>query len=210
MLFTTLPFIIFIFIVLVLYPNLSHRYQNIFLLLASYIFYGYWDWRFTFLLLASTLLNFSAGQYIYGNTNQYTKKLWLWLIVTVNLGILGFFKYFNFFIDSAIPLLTTIGFQPNPPALEIILPVGISFYTFQTMSYTIDIYRGKLQPTRDFLDFALFVSFFPQLVAGPIERAKNLLPQIINPRHVTNEIFLSGLNLILIGYFKKVAKSGVK
>ena len=121
------------------------------------------------------------------------------------MGILGFFKYFNFFVDSMGSLMATIGLYPNLPTLRIVLPVGISFFTFQAMSYTIDIYRGKLEPTKSFIDFALFKAFFPQLVAGPIERASNLLPQISSARHVTHEDVLTGLNLVLLGYFKKVA-----
>jgi alginate O-acetyltransferase complex protein AlgI len=205
MLFNSLVFFVFIVAVLTIYPCLRHRAQNIFLLVASYIFYGYWDWRFTFLLLALTVVNFWAGRGIYATATEQRRKGLLLASVTVNLGFLGFFKYFNFFIDSAGSLLETIGLQSNLPVLRVILPVGISFYTFQTMSYTIDIYRDKLKPTRNFYDFALFVSFFPQLVAGPIERARNLLPQVLKPRHVTRENVLTGLNLVLLGFFKKVA-----
>jgi alginate O-acetyltransferase complex protein AlgI len=205
MLFNSLIFLVFIIVVLIAYPRLRHRGQNLFLLAASYVFYGYWDWRFIFLLLALTFVNFLIGQAIHASENLKQRKCLLIISVVVSLGILAFFKYFNFFIDSAALLLTTIGFEPHLPVLRIILPVGISFYTFQTMSYTIDIYRGKLKPTKSFIDFALFVSFFPQLVAGPIERATNLLPQISKPRHITKETFLSGLNLVLIGFFKKVA-----
>jgi len=125
--------------------------------------------------------------------------------IVINLSMLGFFKYFNFFVDSAASVLETIGFQPHMPILRVILPVGISFYTFQTMTYTIDIYRGKLHPTKNFVDFALFVSFFPQLLSGPIERATNIIPQICNPRNLTREKVLMGLNLVLLGYFKKIA-----
>ena len=205
MLFNSLVFLGFITIVFLVYPRLRLRGQNVFLLVASYIFYGYWDWRFNFLLLTSTVVNFWVGQRIHASNDQKQRKFLLFISVAVNLGILGFFKYFNFFIDSAVSLLAAIGFEPNLPVLRVILPVGISFYTFQTMSYTIDIYRDKLEPTENFIDFALFVSFFPQLVAGPIERAKNLLPQISKPRHMTRENVLSGLNLVLLGFFKKVA-----
>ena len=192
-------------IVLLVFPRLRLRGQNFFLLVASYVFYGFWDWRFNFLLLASTVVDFYVGRKLYATNNQKRRKLLLFVSVGVNLSILGFFKYFNFFLDSAAALASTIGFDPHIPVLRIILPVGISFYTFQTMSYTIDIYRGRLEPTKDFVDFALFVSFFPQLVAGPIERAVNLLPQISNPRSVTHEKILTGLNLVLLGYFKKIA-----
>ena len=205
MLFNSLVFLGFITIVFLIYPRLRLRGQNIFLLVASYVFYGYWDWRFNFLLLTSTVVNFWVGQRIHASNDQKQKKFLLFISVAVSLGILGFFKYFNFFIDSAASLLATIGFEPHLPVLRIILPVGISFYPFQTLSYSIDIYRVKLKPTKSFIDFALFVSFFPQLVAGPIERATNLLPQISKPRHITKKNFLSGLNLVLLGFFKKVA-----
>lgn len=205
MLFNSIVFIGFISVVFIIYPRLRVRGQNLFLLVASYIFYGYWDWRFIFLLLTLTVVNFWVGWSIHASSDRKQRKWLLILSVAISLGILGFFKYFNFFIDSAGVLLKTVGFQPNLPVLRIILPVGISFYTFQTLSYTIDIYRKKLEPTKNFFDFALFVAFFPQLVAGPIERASNLLPQISKPRHMTYEKTLSGLNLVLLGYFKKVA-----
>ena len=205
MLFNSLIFLGFITVVFLVYPRLRLRGQNVFLLVASYVFYGYWDWRFNFLLFISTIVNFWVGQRIHASNDQKQRKFLLFISVAVNLGILGFFKYFNFFIDSAASLLAAIGLEPHLPVLRVILPVGISFYTFQTMSYTIDIYRDKLEPTENFIDFALFVSFFPQLVAGPIERAKNLLPQISKPRHMTRENVLSGLNLVLLGFFKKVA-----
>lgn len=205
MLFNSLVFLGFITVVFAVYPRLRLRGQNVFLLVASYIFYGYWDWRFNFLLLISTVVNFWVGQRIHASSEQKQRELLLFISVAVNLGILGFFKYFNFFIDSAASLLAAIGLESNLPVLRVILPVGISFYTFQTMSYTIDIYRGKLEPTENFINFALFVSFFPQLVAGPIERAKNLLPQISKPRCITRENVLTGLNLVLLGFFKKVA-----
>ena len=137
--------------------------------------------------------------------SQKHRKLLLLVSVSVNLGILGFFKYFNFFIDSAASALSILGLQPHLPVLQIILPIGISFYTFKTMTYTIDIYRRKITPTGEFINYALFTSFFPQILAGPIERASNLLPQIATPRHLTREKVLTGLNLILLGYFKKVA-----
>jgi alginate O-acetyltransferase complex protein AlgI len=205
MLFNSLIFLLFISIVLLVYPRLARRSQNLFLLVASYVFYGYWDWRFNFLLLTSTVVDFFVGRWLHASEHPARRKLLLLVSVAVNLGILGFFKYFNFFIDSAAGLLSGAGLDPHMPVLRIILPVGISFYTFQTLSYTIDIYRRRLEPVAEFLDFALFVSFFPQLVAGPIERARNLLPQIAKPRAVNRQLVLSGLNLMLIGYFKKVA-----
>jgi D-alanyl-lipoteichoic acid acyltransferase DltB (MBOAT superfamily) len=179
--------------------------QNIFLILASYIFYGYWDWRFIFLLFALTIINFIIGLKLGESGKQNEKKFLVTLGIVSNLSILCFFKYFNFFVDSAASALAVFGLHSNIPLLQIILPVGISFYTFQTMTYTIDIYRDKLGPTKNFIDFALFVCFFPQLLAGPIERATNLLPQIASPRQITKAQVLSGLNLILLGYFKKVA-----
>lgn len=198
-------FLGFIAILFLVYPRLHLRWQNGFLLVASYVFYGYWDWRFTFLLLSSTIVDFWVGRRLHASRNQRQRKLLLLRSISVNLGILGIFKYFNFFIESAASALAAIGFEPHLPLLRLILPIGISFYTFKTLTYTIDIYRGKLKPTGNFVDYALFVSFFPQLLAGPIERAANLLPQISSPRYATRENILTGLNLILLGYFKKVA-----
>ncbi|MCP4798928.1 MAG: MBOAT family protein [bacterium] len=192
-------------VVLMIYYRLNHKHQNLFLLLASYFFYGSWDWRFTFLLLISTVVDFFVGRSLHVATEVNRRKMLLTISVCVNLGILGFFKYFNFFIDSAVGLLEFMNFESNRPVLNVILPVGISFYTFQTMSYTIDIYKKKMEPTRNMIDFALFVSFFPQLVAGPIERAKVLIPQVVRPRVVTKDDLITGLNLMAIGYFKKVA-----
>ncbi len=204
MLFNSLVFLGFIIIIFLVYSRLHLRGQNIFLLVASYIFYGYWDWRFTFLLLTSTVVDFWVGQRLHTSVSQKRGRLLLFVSIAVNLGILGVFKYFNFFIESAASALAAIGFEPHMPVLRLILPIGISFYTFKTMTYTIDIYRGKLKPTENFIEYALFVSFFPQLLAGPIERATNLLPQIASPRQITREKVLTGLNLVLLGYFKKI------
>jgi len=203
MLFNSIVFLGFIAIIFIVYPRLKHRGQNLFLLAASYVFYGYWDWRFSILLITSTVVDFYVGQKLYGSNSTKNKKYLLLVSIAVNLGILGFFKYFNFFIESAASVLAIIGFEPHLPVLKIILPVGISFYTFKTMTYTIDIYRGKLKPTENFIDYVLFVSFFPQILAGPIERASNLLPQISNPRQVTREKVLTGLNLILLSAISK-------
>ena len=205
MLFNSLIFLAFLAVVLLVYPRLKLRGQNLFLLAASYVFYGTWDWRFTSLLAVSTIVDYYTGRYLHVAADEKRRKRLLLLSVCVNLGILGFFKYFNFFADSLAVLLAGIGFDADMPTLRIVLPVGISFYTFQTMSYTIDIYRRRLEPTRNFIDFALFVSFFPQLVAGPIERARVLLPQIAAPRTVDRRMVYTGVNLILMGYFKKVA-----
>ncbi|WP_317198344.1 MBOAT family O-acyltransferase [Aurantibacter crassamenti] len=179
--------------------------QNLLLVSASYLFYGWWDYRFLSLIFLSTIVDYFIGINIEKQDSVKNQKLLLWSSVIFNLGVLGFFKYFNFFIDSWINLFNSIGYSMKSDwTLNIILPVGISFYTFQTMSYTIDIYQKKLKPTKDFISFAAFVSFFPQLVAGPIERATNLLPQILKNRKFNYEQGAQGLKLILWGMFKKV------
>ncbi|MFC1804805.1 MBOAT family O-acyltransferase [Candidatus Omnitrophota bacterium] len=174
------------------------------LLIASYAFYGSWDWRFLSLIWISTILDYFCGIIIDEARDAKRRRLFLFLSVFGNLLILGFFKYFNFFAVNLQELLKVFGFSVHPRFLHIILPVGISFYTFQTMSYTIDIYYRKIKPTKKFFDFALFVAFFPQLVAGPIERAKHLLPQILSPRKLSLEKFYTGCYLILWGLFLKV------
>ncbi|MEM7414164.1 MAG: MBOAT family protein [Gemmatimonadota bacterium] len=205
MLFNSFEFWIFFAVVLGSYRLLGHRGQNRMLLVASYIFYGSWDWRFLSLIILSTAVDFRVGKALVSPDNdEARRKAWVTLSVVVNLGLLAVFKYLGFFVDSAAAMLTTLGLQANLPSLHIILPVGISFYTFQTMSYTLDIYRGELKPTDDLLDFALYVSFFPQLVAGPIERAKRLLPQIVEPRSPTADDVREGIYCILYGMFKKV------
>ncbi|WP_317042072.1 MBOAT family O-acyltransferase [Winogradskyella aurantia] len=172
---------------------------------ASYVFYGWWDWRFLFLILFSTLLDFFVGQQIFKNLETKKARYWLWLSVICNVGLLGFFKYFNFFIDSFIEMFSLFGYEIKSTwTLRIILPVGISFYTFQTMSYSFDIYYKKLKPTNNFISFAAFVAFFPQLVAGPIERASNLLRQINSNRTFNYNQASGGLKLILWGFFKKL------
>ena len=204
MLFNSLEFLVFFALVYGLYRVLGHRGQNRMLLLASYVFYGAWDWRFLSLILISTLVDYQAGLKIASSDQRGQKRFWLFCSVATNLSLLGFFKYFNFFAENLAGLFGLFGIQLDPVTLRIVLPVGISFYTFQTMSYTIDIYRGKLAPTRSLPDFALFVAFFPQLVAGPVERARNLLPQILAPRTVTREGFFQGCFLIGWGLFEKV------
>ena len=204
MLFNSVQFAIFFAIVYLLYLLLNHKGQNRLLLVASYIFYGCWDWRFLSLIAISTVVDYFCGLKIYESREKRKRKLFLFISICSNLTILGFFKYFNFFTENLYALLNGFGFSPDPVFLNIILPVGISFYTFQTISYSIDIYRGELNPTRKFLDFALFVSFFPQLVAGPIERAKNLLPQMLLPRKLTADKFYEGCYLIFWGLFLKV------
>ena len=209
MLFNSIEFLIFLPIVFFCYwfvfkNNL--KAQNVFVILASYLFYGWWDWRFLFLIFLSTVLDFYVGQEIYKNIdNQNKAKRWLWLSMLFNLGMLGYFKYCNFFVDSFIEMFQLFGYSMNSTwTLRIILPVGISFYTFQTMSYSFDIYYKKLKPTTDFIAFTAFVSFFPQLVAGPIERASNLLSQITNKRSFNYKQASDGLKLILWGFFKKL------
>lgn len=204
MLFNSFVFWIFFALVLALYRILPHTAQNRMLLVASYIFYGYWDYRYLTLIFLSTLVDYFVALKISTTNSQTLKKRYLSLSIATNLGMLGFFKYYNFFTQEASVLLEAMGLNIPLPVLEIVLPVGISFYTFQTMSYTIDVYRGITKPSHNFLDFALYVSFFPQLVAGPIERSSSLLPQILNPRSPRAQDFIEGLYHILIGLFKKV------
>ena len=207
MLFNSYQFGFFLPLVFLLYWfvfNRSIKVQNFFLLLAGYIFYGWWDWRFLFLIAFSTLFDFSIGILLEQTINNYKRK---WLFATscvVNIGLLGFFKYFNFFIDNAMLAFEGIGYHISPISLKIILPVGISFYTFQSLSYTTDVFKRKLKPTRDFISFAAFISFFPQLVAGPIERAYNLLPQFHNKRVFDLNLAVKGMRQILWGLFKKI------
>ena len=205
MVFNSLVFFVFFAVVYGLYRVLPHRSQNVLLLVSSYVFYGWWDWRFLSLIFLSTLIDYGTGLAIgTARSDQVRRrKMALWISVLSNLGILGFFKYFNFFEENLVLLLQNIGITAPIRHLNIILPVGISFYTFQTMSYTLDIYRRQMEPTRSFLNFATFVSFFPQLVAGPIERASALLPQIEAPRKITREGVGDGSWLILWGLFKK-------
>lgn len=208
MLFNSIEFLLFLPIVFVLYWfvfDKKLKYQNLLILFSSYVFYGWWDYRFLSLILLSTIVDYFIGLGISNQASLKNKRILLWCSVLFNLGVLGFFKYYNFFIDSWIDLFSSVGYDIKSVwTLNIILPVGISFYTFQTMSYTIDIYKGKLKPTKDFISFASFVSFFPQLVAGPIERASNLLPQILKKRVFKYEQGVQGLRLILWGMFKKV------
>ena len=264
MIFNSLEFFVFLPIVLLVYSRLRHKQQNIWLLIASYVFYGWWDPRFLYLISISTTIDFFCGKlidrptlepadirkglvYLFGSClvflgllgwngdnsieilvlgliaatliiyassqnarlshlgEEKRRKIALAISMCANLGLLGVFKYFNFFVESAESALLSFGMSETSLVhLNIILPVGISFYTFQTMSYSIDIYRKKLKPCESFIDFALFVSFFPQLVAGPIERATNLLPKIIQKRTITWSHLYSGAGLIAFGLFKKV------
>jgi len=207
MLFNSLDFAIFLPIVFLLYWFVTHKnlkLQNFLIVAASYLFYGWWDWRFLSLILFSTIVDYSIGLKISKEENQTKRKILLWTSIAVNLGFLGFFKYYNFFLDNFVSAFSFFGTPINAQGLNIILPVGISFYTFQTLSYTIDVYKRKLEPTKDFVAFTAFVSFFPQLVAGPIERASNLLPQFYNRRIFNKENALRGVRLILWGLAKKV------
>lgn len=208
MLFNSIAFLAFLPIVFVLYWfvfNKKLKLQNALILVSSYVFYGWWDYRFLSLIFLSTVVDFFIGLLIDKEIEPSKRKVLLWFSITFNLGILGFFKYYNFFIDSFVEFFNIIGFTTeNTLGLQIILPVGISFYTFQTMSYTIDIYKNKLKPTKDFIEFASFVSFFPQLVAGPIEKAHNFLPQFKKLRELHFTDFKSGLFLIFFGLFKKI------
>jgi D-alanyl-lipoteichoic acid acyltransferase DltB (MBOAT superfamily) len=204
MLFNSFVFFFFLIFVVTIYYNVGIKYRKLLLLISSYVFYGYWDYRFTILLAISTLVDFLIGKKLYVAKEKNEKKKLLLLSVCVNLGILALFKYYDFFVDSFSAIAGQFNQNLDYLHLNIILPVGISFYTFQTMSYTIDIYRDKLKPTKSIIDFAVFVSFFPQLVAGPIERARNLLPQIAINKLPSKEQINSGIVLIVMGLFKKV------
>lgn len=207
MLFNSFEFAIFLPLVFLLYWFLFNKHlkwQNFFLLVVSYIFYGWWDWRFLLLIVFSTTLDFWVGMQLGKMQEQKKRKFLFGISCLVNLGVLGFFKYYNFFIDNLVSCFAALGIYLNPFSLNIILPVGISFYTFQSLSYTIDIYRNKMKPTTDFISFAAFISFFPQLVAGPIERATHLLPQFHKQRHFNYDNARNGMQQILWGLFKKI------
>ncbi|TCN56363.1 MBOAT family protein [Flavobacterium circumlabens] len=207
MLFNSISFAVFLPIIFILYwfvTNKSLKFQNFLLLGASYYFYACWDWRFLFLLVFSTLLDFYSAIAMSNAKNDRIKKFWFWLSISINLGFLGIFKYYNFFAESFSSAISNFGFHINTWTLNIILPVGISFYTFHGLSYVIDCYQNKIKEERNFIDYSLFVSFFPLLVAGPIERATHLLPQIKNQRIFNYENAISGLRQILWGLFKKV------
>ncbi|HLV40384.1 MBOAT family O-acyltransferase [Xanthomarina sp.] len=207
MLFNSLDFAIFLPIVFILYwfvVNNQLKYQNALIVIASYVFYGWWDYRFLSLILFSTIVDYAIGILLQKIDSKNHRKALLWTSIFVNIGLLGFFKYYNFFVDNFVQAFSFFGQDIQPNTLNIILPVGISFYTFQTLSYTIDVYRGQLKPTKDFISFAAFVSFFPQLVAGPIERASNLLPQFYVKRQFNYTKAVDGLRQILWGLFKKV------
>jgi D-alanyl-lipoteichoic acid acyltransferase DltB (MBOAT superfamily) len=207
MLFNSIDFAIFLPIVFILYwfaTKGNLRLQNILLLVSSYFFYACWDWRFMFLLIFSTLLDYYTGIKIHVATNQRKKMFWLWLSIGINLGFLGVFKYYNFFAESFADGLSILGFKANLGSLQVILPVGISFYTFHGLSYVLDLYKNRIKPERNFIHYSVFVSFFPLLVAGPIERATHLLPQILKKREFDYSKAVDGLRQILWGLFKKL------
>jgi D-alanyl-lipoteichoic acid acyltransferase DltB (MBOAT superfamily) len=207
MLFNSLNFAIFLPVVFVLYwfaTKGNLKLQNVLLLVSSYFFYACWDWRFMFLLIFSTVLDYYTGIKIHDASTQKRKLFWLWLSIGINLGFLGVFKYYNFFTASFADGLALLGFNANFGALEVLLPVGISFYTFHGLSYVIDLYKNRIQPERNFIDYSVFVSFFPLLVAGPIERATHLLPQIHKSRSFNYTKAVDGLQQILWGLFKKI------
>ena len=193
-----------VFILYWFVANKNLKLQNLFLLFSSYFFYSCWDWRFLFLLLFSTLLDYYSGIQIERSSTLTRRKFWFWLSILANLGFLGVFKYFNFFAESLKDLFTSIGFQVNIWSLQLILPVGISFYTFHGLSYVIDVYNKRINAEKNYIDYALFVSYFPLLVAGPIERATHLLPQIKKKRTFNYNQAVDGLRQILWGLFKKI------
>ena len=207
MFFNSIDFAIFLPIVFFLHwfvVSKSLRLQNLLIVAASYLFYSWWDWRFLSLIIFSTLVDYLVGLALHKEENKSKRQVLLLVSILVNLGFLGFFKYYNFFLDNFVTAFSFFGAEFNTNSLNIILPVGISFYTFQTLSYTIDVYRRNLEPTKDFIAFAAFVGFFPQLVAGPIERATNLLPQFYTKRTFDYDNAVDGLRQILWGLFKKI------
>ncbi len=203
MLFDTPIYMVFLIVVVLGYWCLNFRNQNKFLLVASYFFYGWWDWRFLCLMISSTVIDYFIAIKIADREDPRIRRSLLVLSLVINFSILGFFKYFNFFADSLASALATVGLHSSLPSLRIILPPGISFYTFQEVAYIVDVYSGKLPPSRSFLDYGLFISLFPHLIAGPIQRPSHLLPQVQRPRHWDSKKVLDGLLLILEGLFRK-------
>lgn len=204
--YTSVYFFVFLFAILIIYYLLNKwwRWQNVILLIGSYVSYSLWDWRFLGLILGITVINYLAGWGISKSQTINEKRIWLGLAIAVDIIVLGLFKYFNFFAENLTQILSFIGLNADPVTLKIILPLGISFFIFMSITYPFDIYRGKLTHTRRFLDFALFVSFFPTLVSGPVERAHHLLPQFQNRRVISSDKINEGIWLILWGYFQKV------
>jgi len=206
MLFNSLQYVLYLPVVFIIYWLLQRRlwWQNLFIVAASYVFYGWWDWRFLLLIVFTSLCSYGSGVALAHSHTAGVRRGVTAANIVVNLLVLGIFKYFNFFVDNMSVVLRAMGFTPDVPTLHVILPVGISFYTFQALSYTIDVYRGKLEPTRDVVAFLAYISFFPQLVAGPIERATRLLPQMLRKRHFDYGLAVDGMRQMLWGYVKKV------
>ncbi|SEF47984.1 MBOAT family O-acyltransferase [Algoriphagus boritolerans] len=207
MLFNSIEFAIFLPVVFILYwfvTSKALKLQNLLIVAASYLFYGWWDWRFLSLIIFSTILDFSIGILLSSQQNELKRKVLLWTSIIINLGLLGVFKYYNWFLDSLYNVIPGLQVIAGFNSLDILLPVGISFYTFQTLSYTIDVYKKSMEPTKDLVEFAAFVSFFPQLVAGPIERANHLLPQFQIRKSFNYAYAVDGLRQILWGLFMKV------
>ncbi len=204
MLFHSFEFFLFFIVFYILYLLLRNEWKNRLLLMASYIFYASWDWRFLSLILTSTIVDYFCGIKIYESEGSKRKSLFLFISIFTNLSILGFFKYFNFFIYNLQFLLNFIGFSFEPHFFRIILPLGISFYTFKTLTYTLSVYWGQMKPTKKFWDYALFLAFFPALLSGPIDRAKSFLPQIASSREISLNKFYEGCYLIFWGLFQKL------
>ncbi|PZU78687.1 MAG: hypothetical protein DI529_17825 [Chryseobacterium sp.] len=207
MLFNSLEFLVFFILVFCLYwaiPIKRWKLRNLLLLASSYYFYAQWDWHFCFLLGFSTLLDYLSGIAIEKASKKSIKKIWLFTSIIINVGILGYFKYVNFFVESFNDLLISVGFRPNISTLNIILPIGISFYTFHGLSYVLDVYFGKFKVEKNIINYSLFVCFFPMLLAGPIERAPHLLPQLTRGHQFDYHKVVDGMRQILWGFFKKV------
>src|SRR5271165_324563 len=204
MLFDSPVFVVFLILVVLLYWRLSWRAQNVFLLGASYLFYGWWDWRFLLLMAASTCIDYFVAKKLATLQNPRQRRALLIFSLVVNFGFLGFFKYFNFFTESFATMLSSVGFHNVPTSLlRILLPPGISFYTFQEVAYIVDVYKGKLEPADSIVDYALFISLFPHLIAGPIQRPNHLLPQVQRERTMNWDKFFDGLMMVLFGFFQK-------
>ncbi len=201
--FDTPAYILFLILVVSIYWRLGRTGQNVFLLAASYVFYGWWDYRFLLLMIGSTTIDFFIARAIARTTNLSTRRTLLIVSLVINFGILGVFKYFNFFVDSSMHVFNTIGFRVSRHFLRVILPPGISFYTFQEVAYIVDVYKGKIRASESFIDYALFISLFPHLIAGPIQRPSHLLPQVQHDRTFGEERFFDGIMLILSGLFRK-------
>lgn len=205
MLFDTPIYLLFLTIIVLVYWQLDRTRQNFLLLAASYFFYGWWDWRFLSLILISTFVDYHCARHIARSEDVLRRRLLLALSVTLNLSFLGFFKYFDFFIDSLAHVLAVLGIPISPTVLGIILPPGISFYTFQELAYIVDVYQRKLKASESLTDYALFICLFPHLIAGPIQRPSHLLPQVQHSRTFDGRRFFDGLMLIVSGLFRKTA-----